>query len=217
MKNCLNYNEFFYLCITKWLFLIWCILEKIKNTEATIDYANRLKIDNTVTWTSWKEPWFFIFSLVQPFCFDLGNWNLCVCVCVCLLFFLIFIYSFWLWGRLSCGAQDLRFGARDPLLRHADSVAACVWSLVPRPGIEPGPPALGAWSLTHWTTREVPNLGNWVHSSRKEALNLHNQWSKGNRRFQGDYSAVKQMLFPAFFTKLLFKWCKFFNTKKWPC
>ena len=24
------------------------------------------------------------------------------------------------------------------------------------PGIEPGPPALGAWSLSHWTSREVP-------------------------------------------------------------
>ena len=29
--------------------------------------------------------------------------------------------------------------------------------LVPWPRIEPGPPALGAWSLSHWTTREVPN------------------------------------------------------------
>ena len=28
--------------------------------------------------------------------------------------------------------------------------------LVPRPGIEPMPPALGAWSLNHWTAREVP-------------------------------------------------------------
>ena len=28
--------------------------------------------------------------------------------------------------------------------------------LVPWPGIEPGPPALGTWSLTHWTTRQVP-------------------------------------------------------------
>ena len=28
--------------------------------------------------------------------------------------------------------------------------------LVPWPGIEPMPPALGAWSLNHWTTREVP-------------------------------------------------------------
>ena len=37
-------------------------------------------------------------------------------------------------------------------------VVACMWDLVPRPGIEPGPPALGAQSLTHWTTREVPCL-----------------------------------------------------------
>ena len=38
-------------------------------------------------------------------------------------------------------------------------VTACVWDLVPRPGIEPRPPpALGAWSLTHWTTREVPGF-----------------------------------------------------------
>ena len=28
--------------------------------------------------------------------------------------------------------------------------------LVPWPGIEPMPPALGAWSLNHWTAREVP-------------------------------------------------------------
>ena len=28
--------------------------------------------------------------------------------------------------------------------------------LVQRPGIEPGPPALGAWSLSHGATREVP-------------------------------------------------------------
>ena len=28
--------------------------------------------------------------------------------------------------------------------------------LVPSPGIKPGPPALEAQSLSHWTTREVP-------------------------------------------------------------
>ena len=33
-----------------------------------------------------------------------------------------------------------------------------MWDLVPWPGIEPEPPALGAWSLSHWTTREVPEL-----------------------------------------------------------
>ena len=35
-------------------------------------------------------------------------------------------------------------------------VVACMWDLVPLPGIEPGPPALGAWSLIHCATREVP-------------------------------------------------------------
>ena len=29
--------------------------------------------------------------------------------------------------------------------------------LVPQPGTEPPPPALEAWSLNHWTTREVPH------------------------------------------------------------
>ena len=33
-----------------------------------------------------------------------------------------------------------------------------MWSLVPWPGIELWPPALRAWSLSHWTTREVPYL-----------------------------------------------------------
>ena len=33
--------------------------------------------------------------------------------------------------------------------------------LVPRPGIEPVPPALGARSLNHWTARQVPGV---IHS-----------------------------------------------------
>ena len=33
---------------------------------------------------------------------------------------------------------------------------ACV-ILVPRAGIEPTPPAVEAWSLNHWTAREVPH------------------------------------------------------------
>ena len=37
-------------------------------------------------------------------------------------------------------------------------VAACMRDLVPRPGVEPGPSALGAWSLTHWTTKQVPRM-----------------------------------------------------------
>ena len=38
----------------------------------------------------------------------------------------------------------------------AGGIFSCsVWDLVPRPGIEHGPPALGAWTLSHWTTSEV--------------------------------------------------------------
>ena len=36
-------------------------------------------------------------------------------------------------------------------------VAACMWDQVPRPGIEPGPPAWGAQSLNHCATREIPD------------------------------------------------------------
>ena len=36
-----------------------------------------------------------------------------------------------------------------------------MWDLVPWSGIEPGPPALGAWSLSHWTTREVLESSVW--------------------------------------------------------
>ena len=31
-----------------------------------------------------------------------------------------------------------------------------MWDLIPWPGIKPGAPALGAWTCSHWTSREVP-------------------------------------------------------------
>ena len=48
-------------------------------------------------------------------------------------YYLVFLFNFW----LHCMACRI---------------------LVPRPGIEPTPPAVEAWSLNHWTTREVPYL-----------------------------------------------------------
>ena len=36
------------------------------------------------------------------------------------------------------------------------TLSCIMWGLVPWPRTEPGPLALGAWSLSHWTTREVP-------------------------------------------------------------
>ena len=35
-------------------------------------------------------------------------------------------------------------------------LSCSMWDLVPWAGIEPGPPALGLWSPSYWTTREVP-------------------------------------------------------------
>ena len=33
-----------------------------------------------------------------------------------------------------------------------------MWNLVSWPGIGPGPPAFGVQSLSHWTTRDVPEF-----------------------------------------------------------
>ena len=38
----------------------------------------------------------------------------------------------------------------------AAGLSCGLWDLVPWPGIEPVPPALGAWSPSHWIAREVP-------------------------------------------------------------
>ena len=70
---------------------------------------------------------------------------------VCFIFKNIYFYLF-IWphqvsveahGIFSCGMQTLSCG---------------MWDLVPWPGIEPRPPALGVQSLSYWTTREVPGL-----------------------------------------------------------
>ena len=39
-------------------------------------------------------------------------------------------------------------------MQHVGLVAVC-GILVPRPGIEPRPPALGAWSPNHWNTPKI--------------------------------------------------------------
>ena len=36
------------------------------------------------------------------------------------------------------------------------NLSCSIWDLVPWPGIEPRSPALGVWSLSQWSTREVP-------------------------------------------------------------
>ena len=49
------------------------------------------------------------------------------------------------------------FGCLGSLSPHVSSM----WALVPQPETEPGPLALGAQSLSSWTTREVPTLLSW--------------------------------------------------------
>ena len=66
--------------------------------------------------------------------------------CHCFIFKYLFIYLF----RLCRVLVDSLAAACRIL------VAARVRDLVPPPGIKLGPPALGAWSPTHWTIREVP-------------------------------------------------------------
>ena len=46
------------------------------------------------------------------------------------------------------------------------SLGCSRWDLVPWPGIKPGPPALGTWSLSPWTTREALMLSVWLYSFR---------------------------------------------------
>ena len=42
---------------------------------------------------------------------------------------------------------------------HGILVTMCeIFCCSVKTGIEPRPPALGAWNLTHWTTREVPRI-----------------------------------------------------------
>ena len=57
----------------------------------------------------------------------------------------LFIWLHWLLvaacGIFSCSMWTLRCG---------------LWDLVPQPGIKLRTPALGTWSLSHWTTSEVP-------------------------------------------------------------
>ena len=44
-----------------------------------------------------------------------------------------------------------------------------MWDLVPQPGIKPRPPALGAWTLVHWTTGEVLKI---LHVTNKREHTL---------------------------------------------
>ena len=64
---------------------------------------------------------------------------------------------------------DLSFSTQD--------LSCSMWDLVPQPGIEPRPPALGAQSLNHWTTKEVTGLYlkriQWINRWSRSKIQLH--------------------------------------------
>ena len=69
-----------------------------------------------------------------------------------------------------------------------------MWDLVSWPGIEPKRPALGAWTLSHWTTREGPGSDLWNHLS--EDLLQTCSGSPLPERNQGPISASIPNLLP---------------------
>ena len=61
-----------------------------------------------------------------------------------------------------------------------------MWDPVPGPGIEPRPLALGAWSLSHWTTRDI----SWCDLDPTNRLHW---WERHLWRWEGQEAALQQM------------------------
>ena len=56
---------------------------------------------------------------------------------------------------LDCARPQLQHGGPSTFIAPHGIFSFSTWDPVPRPGIEPRPPALGAQSLYHWTTKKV--------------------------------------------------------------
>ena len=70
--------------------------------------------------------------------------------------FSTFIFEFYLFIWLC---QVLAGACRSSIFARSIWILSFgMWDLVPWPGIESAPPALGVKSLSHWTTREAPQL-----------------------------------------------------------
>ena len=72
---------------------------------------------------------------------------------VCLSVFLHFILFFKGAGLFK--KYIYLFGSAGSYLWH-------VGPYLPQQGLNPGPPTLGAWNLSHWTTREVPAFPHFI-------------------------------------------------------
>ena len=79
----------------------------------------------------------------------------------------VFLFHFWLMDicegtaisfllLIYLAALGLSYSMQDLRLWHV-GFSCGMWGLVPWPGMESEPPALGVCSLNHWTTRKVPS------------------------------------------------------------
>ena len=80
----------------------------------------------------------------------------CLCAGTCWKVFILIIWSLYWFFKIIYLFTSLCW-VLVAMLRIC-SLCCGMWDLVPWPGIEPRPPALGAWSLSHWTTMEAPEL-----------------------------------------------------------
>ena len=67
---------------------------------------------------------------------------------------------------VSCGTWDLQSSlGHVGLFFHLSLISCYMWDLVPWPGIEPGTPLFGVWSLNHGTAGEVWKLPSFLRLS----------------------------------------------------
>ena len=77
--------------------------------------------------------------------------------------------------------------------------------LVPRPGIEPGHPAVEAWSPNHWTAREVPTSIQYfypIYSPYSNFVNCHNNVLSSN--FFPWFKILSRITFPIYLSYFFF-------------
>ena len=71
--------------------------------------------------------------------------------------FLLKIY-FYLFIYLAASGLTCSMQGSSIFLASCRVFSCSMWNLGPWPGTRLGPPHLGAWSLSHWTTRQVPKI-----------------------------------------------------------
>jgi len=111
-------------------------------------------------WVTKQEQQLSLCLKTQEFThvFSLMLWTLNVfCISLIIMFFILLMIS-------RCSIIIFLnlyfiylFGCTESWLQYT-GFSCGMWDLVLWPGIEPAPPTLGAWNLSHWTTREVPYI-----------------------------------------------------------